>query len=207
MVVGLGTGRTANYAITAISKLVSEGMEIIAIPTSDATADLARKLGITLSSLDEHDDIAVTIDGADEVDRSLNLIKGRGGALVREKIVAASTRKEIIVVDERKIVDILGHGQPVPVEILKFGSRCTLNHLSELGADTVLRESGRAAYMTDNGNYIADCKFDSIADPRKLERDIDSIPGTVECGLFVGIAHAVVVGSESGAKILRRNAS
>jgi ribose 5-phosphate isomerase A len=207
MVVGLGTGRTANYATVAISKLVSEGMDIIAIPTSDATADFARKLGITLSSLDEHGDIAVTIDGADEVDASLNLIKGRGGALVREKIVAASTRREIIVVDEQKMVSRLGHTQPVPVEILRFGSKCTMNHLSDLGADAVLRKSGTAPYVTDNGNYIADCKFDRIDDPRRLERDIDSIPGTVECGLFVGIAYAVVVGSEKGAKILKRNAS
>ncbi|MBX8632096.1 MAG: ribose-5-phosphate isomerase RpiA [Thermoplasmata archaeon] len=204
MIVGLGTGRTAGHAIRYIGGLVSEGLDVICIPTSEATASLAAGLGIKLSTLEEYPEINVTIDGADEVDSSLNLIKGRGGALLREKIVAAATETEVIVIDDQKVVGTLGSNQPVPVEMATFGYRSTMKHLAALSRSVVMRHDADRPFVTDNGNYVADCTFGGIPDPHKLENDIKSIPGALECGLFIGIAAAAVIGSLSGIRILTR---
>ncbi len=204
MVVGLGTGRTANHAVRKLASMAAAGIHFVGIPTSEATALLARELGLTVSTMDEYPDISVTIDGADEVDASLNLIKGRGGALLREKIVAAASAKEVIVVDEEKVVRSLGMKEPVPVEMVRFGFRSTMVHLGELGCEPVLRKVGGTAFVTDSSNFIADCRFRKIGDPLRLSAEINSIPGVVENGLFAGIASVVYVGGANGVRTMRR---
>lgn len=204
MVVGLGTGRTAGHAIRKLASMASSGLRLICIPTSDATAALAGKLGLTVSTMDEYPDISVTIDGADEVDPSLNLIKGRGGALLREKIVASASAKEVIVIDEGKLVRFLGAKESLPVEMLRFGYRSTMIHLIELGCEPVLRELDGKPFITDSANCIADCRFAKIDNPADLSAKINSIPGVVENGLFPGMASAVYVGSANGVRIMRK---
>lgn len=202
MVIGLGTGRTAAFAVRKIGSMVSQGMHFTAIPTSESTARLASSLGIELSTPDEHPDIDVTIDGADEVDPSLNLIKGKGGALLREKIIASSTREEVIVVDEAKVVSSLGEKESIPVELLTFGYRHTIRLLSALGCEVALRMSGNAPFVTDNGNYIADCKFPPIKNPTELQSRINVLPGVLENGLFLGMTARVLIGGPSGVRVL-----
>ena len=204
MVVGLGTGRTANYAIRKLASMASSGISLICIPTSDATSLLARKLGLTVSTMDEYPDITVTIDGADAVDPSLNMIKGRGGALLREKIVASASKMEVIVADEAKIVKFLGMKEPLPVEIVRFGYRSTMASLTTLGCEPVLRAEGGKPFVTDSTNYIADCRFGRIDDPAGLNAKINTIPGVVENGLFAGIASVVYVGGANGVRIMRK---
>lgn len=202
MVVGLGTGRTAAFAVRRIGAMVSEGMNLVGIPTSDATAKLASSLGIELSTLEENPDIDVTIDGADEVDPALNLVKGKGGALLREKIIASSTKEEIIVVDAAKVVTRLGEKESIPVEILTFGYKHTLQLLSALGCEAIVRRSGNALFVTDNGNYIADCRFQAIENPYELQSRINVQPGVVENGLFLGMASRVLVGKPAGVEVM-----
>lgn len=204
MVIGLGTGRTASYAVRKIGQLARAGMKLTAISTSDATTALAEAEGITVSSLDDHPVIDVTIDGADEVDPSLNLVKGKGGALLREKIIASSTREEIIVVDESKLVGRLGEKEAVPVEILKFGYLGTAGHLSALGCSVALRMQDGRLFVTDNGNYIADCRFASINQPFELQSRINTIPGVIDNGMFLGMATRVLVGREKEVTVLER---
>jgi ribose 5-phosphate isomerase A len=198
MVVGLGTGSTTEYAIRKLGALVKGGLRIQAIPTSMKSKKLAAELEIPIIELDETIEIDVTIDGADEVDSFLNLIKGGGGALTREKIVAYHTKKEIIVVDETKIVKGLGADFPVPVEVTKFGWSATKKALVDLGCTAVLRTIMDEKFITDNGNYIVDCDFGRIAQPEVLEKDINMIPGVVENGLFIDLADLVIVGSRQG---------
>ena len=196
MVVGLGTGSTASFAVRKIGELVSGGdlEDVRGIPTSAQTATLAEEVGIPLITLSEvrpH----VTIDGADEVGPGLTLIKGRGGALLREKIVAHASDAFIVVVDESKLVPSLGAGA-LPVEIEPFGWEVTLEALASLECEPELRTDpadARQPYVTDGGHYTADCQFASIPDPAALEREIKRIPGALESGLFTGIAQAVVV--------------
>jgi ribose 5-phosphate isomerase A len=209
MIVGLGSGTTAALAIAAIGKRVSSGLQIIGIPTSEQTASQARQLGIPLSSLEEHLEIDMTIDGADEVELgTLNLIKGRGGALLREKIVASATAQFVIIVDETKLVRQLGAHDPVPVEVIPFGWQATAMRLRKLGADPHLRlRTDGQAYTTDGGHYILDCAFGPIASPAELQRELDGVVGLVEHGLFVGLAYRVVVGGPGGLKTLRRNSA
>ena len=205
MVVGLGSGTTASIAIKLIgAKVKEEEMEIIGIPTSSASDLLGRAVGIKIGDLDDHRQVDMTIDGADEVDDRLNLIKGLGGALVREKIVAASTRVEMIVVDESKLVERLGQKAPVPVEIVGFSHNSTMRRLAELGCEPVLRTSDGRPYVTDNGNLIADCRFEMIDDPKKLEAELNLVPGVVDNGLFIGLADKVIVGSQDGIRIIER---
>ncbi len=205
MVVGLGSGSTANIAIKLIGERIKEeGMEIIGIPTSVASDLLGRAVGIKIGELDDHRQVDMTIDGADEVDGELNLVKGLGGALVREKMVAASTRVEMIVVDGSKLVDHLCQKCPLPVEIVKFSSKTTMRRLAALGCEPVVRTTDGKPFVTDNGNIIADCRFDRIDDPRSMEATINLIPGVVDNGLFVGLASKVIVGSEDGVRILER---
>jgi ribose 5-phosphate isomerase A len=209
MIVGLGSGSTAALAVTAIGRRVKSGLRIIGIPTSKQTAGEARQLGIPLSNLEEHPEIDMTIDGADEVELgTLNLIKGRGGALLREKIVASATAQFIIIVDETKLVRQLGAHDSVPVEVIPFGWQTTAARLRKLGADPRLRlRPDGQSYTTDGGHYILDCAFGPIASPAELQRKLDGVVGLVEHGLFVGLASQVVVGGPGGLKTLSRNSA
>ena len=200
MVVGLGTGSTATFAVAALARRHAEGLRFVGLPTSERTAAQARAAGIPLTSFDAHRLIDLTIDGADEVERgTLNLIKGLGGALLREKIVAAASRRLAIVVDGGKLVDRLGMQAPVPVEVVPFGLETARDHLDVLGASTTLRQSAAGgAYVTDSGHHIVDCRFAPIADPARLEERIRRIVGVVESGLFIARAHMVFVADAGG---------
>lgn len=204
MVVGLGTGSTVYYAIRKLGELVRQGLDIAGIPTSIQTEILARQEGIPIMELKECDKIDVTIDGADEVDPHLNLIKGLGGALLREKIVATNSKKMIVVVDDSKLVTVLGERTPVPVEIVKFGWQTTAGRLRKLGCEPKPRMANDVMFVTDNDNYILDCKFLRIEDPYTLGNEIKRIPGVVEHGLFVNLASIILVGSEKGVKVIER---
>lgn len=203
MVLGLGTGSTAAFVIEHLAARVAQGLEVVAIPTSEHTAELARRLGIPLATFGEHRRIDLAIDGADEVERvSLNLIKGHGGALLREKIVAAASDRFIVVVDDEKLVDRLGEHAAVPVEVVQFGWQATAAALAKLGTRPELRQTEGRAFVTDGGNFILDCHCGPIADPRGMERLINMTVGVVENGLFVKRSSAVVVASESGVDIM-----
>ncbi|WP_422000882.1 ribose-5-phosphate isomerase RpiA [Reyranella sp.] len=204
MVVGLGTGSTAAFAVEALARRHREGLRFIGIPTSERTAAQARAGGIPLTSFAEHHRIDLTIDGADEVERgTLNLIKGLGGALLREKIVAAASRRLAIVVDGAKLVDRLGAHTPVPVEVVTFGLEVTQAALDALGARTALRLTPAGEpFVTDGGNRILDCRFPAIADPAALEARIGGIVGVVESGLFTGRADSVFVADAGGVRRL-----
>lgn len=196
MVVGLGTGSTARYAVEKLGEMVGEGLDVLGIPTSLETEQLARKAGIPLSTIDEHD-IDLTIDGADQVDGNLNLIKGGGGALLREKMVASCSKDEIIVADESKIVDSFSF--PLPVEVVKFGWKSVARKLKSMGFEPERRE-----FVTDNGNYILDCRYGSIENAKETEKALNIIPGVVENGLFIGMASIVVVGTPDGVKTIEK---
>ena len=204
MIVGLGTGSTAWFAVEAIGRRVAEGLRITAIPTSEQTAEHAHRLGVPLSSLAEHHRIDVTIDGADEVERGdLNLIKGGGGALLREKIVASASARLVIIVDETKLVDRLGVHFPVPVEVVPFGWQATAQRVANLGGNPSLRVGADGkAFVTDGGHHIMDCAFGSISAPAQLESDLNSIVGIVENGLFIGLASQVIVAGTEHVSIL-----
>lgn len=197
MIVGLGTGSTAYWAIQKIGARVREGLKIKAIATSQASEELAHELGIPQLPFSEIETIDLTIDGADEADPAFHLIKGGGGALLREKIVAAASKKLIIVVDESKVVDKLGRF-PLPVEVVPFGHEMTLRKLGQLGCKPVLRTAEGKTFVTDNGNYIADCHFGRIDDPEQLHTVINLIPGTVDNGLFIHMADHIIVGYQDG---------
>ena len=200
MVVGLGTGSTATFAIEALGRRHREGLQFIGIPTSERTAAQAKAANIPLTSFREHREIDLTIDGADEVEReTLNLIKGLGGALLHEKIVAAASRRLAIVVDALKLVDRLGARTPIPVEVVAFGLEVTQGALESIGATAQLRLSATGApFITDSGNRILDCSFGPIADPATLEKRIKQVVGVVESGLFVSRADVVFVADTSG---------
>lgn len=197
MIVGLGTGSTAYWAILKLAARVRDGLNIRAIATSLQSEQLAREHGIPLTTFSEITDIDITIDGADEVDPELNLIKGGGGALLREKIVAATSKRFIVVVDESKRVERLGKF-PLPVEIVPFGYEVTMNKLLQSGCQPVLRRSANQIFRTDNGNFIVDCHFNEIDDPNNLHHRLNLIPGVVENGLFVDMTDLVIVGYHNG---------
>lgn len=200
MILGLGTGSTAAHVLERLGERVAKGLRIAGIPTSERTAVQARRLGIPITSFAEHQQIDLTIDGADEVERgTLNLIKGLGGALLREKIVAAASARFIAVVDDEKLVDRLGAHTPVPVEITQFGWQATARALARLGCVPELRYAvADRPYVTDGGNFILDCRFRSLADPGAVERAIAMTIGTIESGLFIGRSSAVIVASAAG---------
>lgn len=203
MVLGLGTGSTATFVIEHLAARVARGLRITAIPTSEHTAEIARGLGIPLATFGEHRHVDLAIDGADEVERAtLNLIKGHGGALLREKIVAAASTRFVVVVDDEKLVDRLGERMPVPVEVVQFGWQATAAALAQLGAEPALRQNEGRSFVTDGGNFILDCRFGPIADPERTERLVNLTVGVVENGLFVGRSSAVVVASEGGVDVL-----
>ncbi len=207
MIVGLGTGSTAIFATRRIAQRLQSGhlSDIRAIPTSLATEAAAIELGIPLTTLANHPRIDITIDGADEVDPNFNLIKGGGGALLREKIVAQASARQVIVVDDSKLVDQLGTTWAVPVEVIPFGWGSQAAYLQSLGATPTLRMHGDAPYQTDQGNIILDCDFGPIADPARLAQQIKSRAGIVEHGLFINLTHDVVVASATGIRHLRKD--
>ena len=202
MILGLGTGSTVDYALRKIGKMVNEGIKIKGIPTSFRTKKIAIEEKIPLTSLEDNPEIDITIDGADEVDSELRLIKGGGGALTREKMIAYYSKKVIIIIDETKVVKMLGIDFSLPVEVVKFGWTLTKNKLKEFNCNVELRKIMNNPYITDNSNYIIDCEFDRIKDPEQLEIDINNIPGVVENGLFIGLADEIIVGSKQGIKTL-----
>jgi len=207
MIIGLGTGSTIEYALRKIGKLCREGLDIKGIPTSIHTKRIATEEKIPLTTLDENPVIDLTIDGADEVDSNLNLIKGGGGALTREKIIAFNSKKVIIVIDDSKIVKCLGIDFALPVEVVKFGWTSTKKTLEEFDCQVELRKvMGDEPFITDNSNYILDCEFERIEDPAQMEIDINSIPGVVENGLFIGLVDEVIVGGKQGISTLNKEA-
>jgi len=209
MVVGLGHGSTAAFALRRLARMLRTGQlrGLLGVPCSLQVEAMARRLGIPLTTLDEHPVVDLTIDGADEVDPQLNLIKGGGGALLREKIVAQASRREIIVVDEGKLSPALGTRWPVPVEVVPFGWRVQVAYLESLGAEVVLRrDDGGGPFRTDQGNLILDCRFGPIADPARLAARLSGRAGIVEHGLFLGLATDVIVAGRQGVRHLRRDA-
>ncbi len=200
MVLGLGSGTTILFALERLGERIRhEGLEVRGVATSRATEKAARDQGIPLVDPDRVGGLDLCIDGADEVDPSLDLIKGGGGALLREKVVMAASRARVIVVDPGKLVSRLGEKFLLPVEVLPFGWTFTARALKALGAEPMLRKDGEGGlFLTDNGNYILDCRFGAIRDPGSLEKEIDRIPGVLENGLFVGLAGVVLVGREDG---------
>jgi ribose 5-phosphate isomerase A len=206
MAVGLGTGSTAWFAIDALAARVRAGLSIVAIPTSERSGAQASAGGIRLTSFAERRRLDLTIDGADEIARdSLALIKGLGGALLREKIVAAASDRLVIVADERKLVDQLGTTTPLPVEVVPFGWETTAERIERLGGRPSLRSGvDGAPFRTDGGNLILDCAFGAIADPAALDRDLAQVVGVVETGLFIGMADLALVAGEAGVQRLQR---
>ncbi|WP_026464333.1 ribose-5-phosphate isomerase RpiA [Adhaeribacter aquaticus] len=203
MVVGLGTGSTAFFAIQKLGERVQEGLQIKAIATSLASENLARELQIPLTTFAEVDFLDVTIDGADEVDENNNLIKGGGGALLREKVVAYHSKKFLVIVDETKLVERLGKFA-LPIEIVPFGADLTLKQLQKLGGNPLIRQANGQKFITDNGNLIVDCQFYPIENPAKLNQDLHLIPGVVETGIFLNeMVHAIISASDTGAITLR----
>ena len=207
MALGLGSGTTAEHAVRELGRRVrEEGLKVRGVPTSEKVARLARQVGIPLTTLEETPELDLTIDGADEVCLdTLDAIKGLGGALLREKIVALASREEILVVDESKVVQRLGEHTPVPVEVVQFGWSRTADALLELGCMPVRRESAAGEpFITDSGNYLIDCKFPHIDNPYLLGERIIRVVGVVEHGLFIGIAKRVVIAGESGVRVVEK---
>lgn len=204
MVIGLGSGSTAVHLIYALAGRIQTGLRIVgAVPSSKATEDLAGNLGIPLTTLDAHPVLDLDIDGADEIDSQLNLIKGGGGALLREKIVAFSARRFVVIADIGKLVPTLGLHFALPVEVIPFAIAPVQRHLAELGASTQVRTLAGQPYITDNGNMIVDCTFSGgIPNPLELHTRMKSIVGLVETGLFLNMAEQAIIGGPEGVKVL-----
>ena len=211
MVIGLGTGSTAEHFVEALAKRVWEGLSVQCVSTSVRTAELARVRGIDIFEIDKVDRIHVTVDGADEVDPQMQLIKGGGGALLREKIVAAASDMMVVIVDDGKMVDTLG-AFPLPVEVVPFGFTTVAQKIRQLliaedcpGRRVALRETEETQpFVTDGGHYILDCACQSIPDPARLARQLSQIPGVVDHGLFINMATAIIVGHEGDAQIIEK---
>ena len=207
MVVGLGSGSTMRYVLEQIGALLRDGRlrDIVGVPTSEATAALARQLGIPLTTLDDHPELDLNIDGADEIDPHLNLIKGLGGALLREKIVASAARTFVVVADRSKLVKQLGSKAPVPIEIIPLAQPLIERRLHDLGGSSQLRRiSDGKPFVTDEGNHILDYTAGPIADAAQLAAALDSIVGVVEHGLFLAMATSAVVAAPEGIKVLEK---
>ncbi|MEZ5988633.1 MAG: ribose-5-phosphate isomerase RpiA [Planctomycetota bacterium] len=198
-VLGLGTGSTVAFALERLAERVREGLDVRGVPTSLDTESKCRRYGIPLTTLEEHPRLRMTIDGADEVDPQKRLIKGGGGALLREKVVASASEELVVIVGENKVVDRLGVGFLLPVEVVPFAVPYVLRRLEELGCAPFVRahQDGKPL-VSDNGNRIVDCRFDGIDEPEELERRLNAVPGIVENGLFCGLAGRVVVGKADG---------
>lgn len=201
MKVGLGSGSTVYWMIKKLGEYVEQGLDVTGVPTSQTTAQWAKEFGIPLTDFSELKQLDVTIDGADEVDENLHLIKGGGGALLREKIVASAAKELIIIVDRSKKVSHLG-AFPLPVEVIPFGWEVTANNISTLGCVPKLRQKDGEVFVSDNGNYILDCPFDKIPNPETLHKELKSLVGVVETGLFVGMTNKVIVERGGNIEIL-----
>jgi ribose 5-phosphate isomerase A len=208
MRLGLGTGSTAAKLVELLGQKVREGLHVIAVPTSEATRAQAQALGIPLATLDEQPFLDLTIDGADEIDGELRLIKGGGGALLREKIVASASDRMIVIADRSKRVDTLG-AFPLPIEIVKFGATATRNMIEMLAGDigcrgtiSLRKAADGTPFLTDGGNLILDCAFGRIVDPEGLDDVLKIIPGVVENGLFLGLADAAIVAGPDGVEVM-----
>ena len=209
-VVGLGSGSTAAYVIQEIGKLKQQNnIQIFGVPSSSQAMMVAIRSGVPLTTLDEHPTLDLAIDGADEVDNKLDMIKGGGGALTREKIVASAAKQVVIVADETKLVNKLGIICRIPVEVLPFALTLVMAKIKELGGESTLREGkGKVgAVVTDNGNYIIDIDFGAIDDVKELDRKLRVIPGVIETGLFIGMADIVYLGKPDGIKTLKKQCS
>jgi ribose 5-phosphate isomerase A len=204
MVVGLGTGSTATHFIRGLGDKVRAGIKVVGIPTSEQSRRLAEEVGIPLTTFKEHVDIDVTVDGADEVSPHLDLIKGLGGALVREKIVAHASKRVIIVVDESKLVKKLGAKTVIPVEVISLVADRVAVQLRQLGGEVVVREKNGQAFISDNGNTILDWSHGVIDDPAALEKQLKGMTGVVDSGIFAGVASAVIVAASSGIRKIDR---
>jgi ribose 5-phosphate isomerase A len=208
MRLGLGTGSTAEHFVRALAPRVKAGLKLTTVATSERTAALARELGISVSDLDTVRHLDLTVDGADEVGPNLTLIKGGGGALLREKIVAAASDRMLVIADEAKVVDTLGLF-PLPVEIVPFAHIVTIERIADAAAkcgcsQNLMRLRGGEAhpFKTDSGNYIADCAAESIPDPERLARMLEAIPGVVDHGLFLSLASAALIGTAGGVRVI-----
>jgi len=206
MVVGLGYGSTALLAVRRIGHLLRTGelRDIVGVPCARKVEEEAHRLSIPLTTLEEHPIIDLTIDGADEVSPTLDMIKGGGGAMLHERIVAQASRREVIVVDERKLVPMLGTRASVPVEVIPFGWKSQMAYLESIGARTTLRPDGDGPFRTDEGNFVLDCEFGQIADPAALAAQIKARGGIVEHGIFLGLATEVIVARATGIEHLHR---
>jgi len=203
-VVGLGTGSTAKYAIEGLAQMIQDGINVRGVPTSTATALLAKSLGIPLIELNDASRIDLTIDGADEVDPHFDMIKGGGGALTREKLVAIASNRRVMLVDETKLVSALGETRALPVEVLPFCWVMAAQRLRELGCEPQPRLVSGQHFLTDNGNYILDCEFPPIQRPAEMEASIKLLPGVVESGLFVNLADTIVIGFDDRIEVRDR---
>lgn len=195
MIVGLGSGTTVYWMMKKLGELVKQGFHVNGIPSSCKTERLANEFGIPLKTFAEIDKIDVAIDGADEIDTQTNIIKGGGGSLVREKIIDSFANQLIIIADESKMVSKLG-SYPLPVEVIPFGFEATAKKISQLGCTPKLRKKDNQVFISDNGNYILDCQFDSITDPKALHAILKQLVGVVETGLFVGMTDKVIIGKD-----------
>jgi ribose 5-phosphate isomerase A len=213
MKLGLGSGSTAAHFVALLGARVAAGLEVVGVPTSQRTFDQAAALGISLATLDDHPSLDLAVDGADEVDPRLRLIKGGGGALLREKIVASASSRMVVIVDASKEVAILGRF-PLPVEVVAFGMEATRRHILEAAAACGLsgelrlrldREGHR--FVTDGGHHVFDCCFGSIGEPERLAVSLDAIPGVVEHGLFIGLASTCIVADPAGIRVLGESVS
>jgi ribose 5-phosphate isomerase A len=204
MVIGFGTGRAAEAALTILARRVYEGLKVSGIPTSIATEAHARALGLPLTDLSAHPSLDLTIDGADEVDPARNLIKGGGAALFREKVLAAASDRLIIVVDSTKLVTRLGSTRGIPVEVLPFATGACIRQIAEMGGEAIVRTKNESPVVTDNGNWVLDVTFDAeaMANPRALDTAMRAIPGVIITGLFWSFDATVVVGSQGGTEVL-----
>ncbi|MBI3651355.1 MAG: ribose-5-phosphate isomerase RpiA [Acidobacteria bacterium] len=199
--VGLGTGSTTWFALQALGTKVQQGLRIQGVATSLQSEKIAQDLGIPLTTLNDIEKLDVSIDGADEVNPDFHMIKGGGGALTREKLVALSATQRIFVIDAHKQVVRLGEGFAVPVEVLPFAWKKTVGLLAALGCEPRLRERHDRAFETDNGNYIVDCRFAGIDEVAQLERRLKLLPGVVESGLFVGLCDVLIIGSDNDVEV------
>ncbi|GJL54802.1 MAG: ribose-5-phosphate isomerase A [Nitrospirales bacterium] len=201
--VGLGTGSTVRYLLEALAPRVQEGLRIQGVPTSQETALMASQLHIPILQDEDYWSVDVAIDGADEVDPQLNLIKGGGGALLREKIIAANAKQFVVIVDDGKLVSSLGVAFPLPVEVTPFGWPSTVRAIEQLGYRATRRERNGQAFVTDNQHYILDLHGPAIANPSRLAQQLHDIPGVVESGLFVGMTSTLIVGTPQGVVVHR----
>jgi len=204
MVVGLGTGSTVRFTIDALGRRVKEGLRIRGVPTSKASEDQARRLGIPLTTLDDVAVVDLTIDGADEFDPQLRLIKGGGGALTREKVVAKASRRMVVVADASKQVEKLGSTFALPIEVIDLAKGPLLRRLAGLGADAKVRAAADGgAYRTDNGHLVVDARFARIDQPLELEQTLEAMPGVLACGLFLGLCDTVILGTPDGVRTVK----